>query len=112
MVKRPDNAIAEVDVKMLDGRYAFNQHILVKDLRSFFKRHKNEIDWICFDIDLTGYFWSKEVGWQQWGKFRYNGGRKKPDITYRPHKIAELGGSYINLELYNQNRANPVTNMW
>lgn len=91
MVKHPDNAIAEVDVFMLDGRFAFNVHVLVKDLRDFWSRHKHEIRWICFDIGLTMYFWSKSKGWQQMSRYHYNGGTKPATVKNRTDFLASFG---------------------
>ena len=48
------NPVAEFDVFMKDGRFAVNQHSLVSYLRDFFKRQKNEIEWLCIDVADEG----------------------------------------------------------
>lgn len=62
--KHKDTDVAEVDVFMKDGRYQFNFHVMVGDLRSFWRRRKDQIRWICFNVGMDMYFWSEEKGWQ------------------------------------------------
>lgn len=95
MVKRPDNAIAEVDIKMLDGRFAFDVHVTVKDLRRFWKENRSDISYLCFNIGMTGYFWSEKQGWHHWSRYQYRGGKPTAPIT-RDDKIWELAGAVIN----------------